>query len=101
MLPLLLAVALLPGYARPELLVETDWLAAHTTDPAVRIVDMRASGYDAGHIPGAVRLENGAVRVAKRPPTFLPTPTEFEALMARLGISNNTRVIVYDDRGGI
>lgn len=98
---LLLAATLAQGYARPDLLVETDWLAAHTTDPAVRIVDMRVRGYDAGHVPGAVRLENDAIRVATRPPAFLPTPAEFEQVMARLGIANNTRVVVYDDRGGI
>ena len=101
MVALLLAVTLQAGYARPELLVETEWLAARTADPQVRIVDMRMRGYDAGHIPGAVRLENDAIRAADRPPTFLPTAAEFEALMARLGISNKTRVVVYDDRGGI
>lgn len=89
------------GYARPELLVDTTWLAAHVSDPAVRIVDMRRSGYPDGHIPGAVLLDNDAIRIANRPPTFLPTPEEFAALMSRLGISNTTRVIAYDDRGGI
>jgi thiosulfate/3-mercaptopyruvate sulfurtransferase len=39
--------------------------------------------------------------VANRPPTFLPTAEEFAELMARLGISNTTRVIAYDERGGI
>ena len=101
MLPLLLAMTLLPGYARPELLVDTDWLAPRSADPSIRIVDMRARGYDEGHIPGAVWLENDAIRVPTRPPTFLPTAGEFEQLMSRLGISNATRVVVYDDRGGI
>ena len=27
------------SYARPELLITTDWLAAHLDDPSVRIVD--------------------------------------------------------------
>jgi thiosulfate/3-mercaptopyruvate sulfurtransferase len=89
------------GYARPELLVDTAWLAAHLQDANVRIVDLRVRGYADGHIPGAVWLDNNAIRVADRPPTFLPTPAEFEALMARLGISNTTRVIAYDDRAGI
>ena len=89
------------GYARPELLVDTAWLAAHLTDPAVRVVDMRPRGYADGHIPGAVWLDNNAIRIANRPPTFLPTPEEFQELMARMGISNNTRVIAYDERGGI
>jgi thiosulfate/3-mercaptopyruvate sulfurtransferase len=62
---------------------------------------MRARGYADGHIPEAVFLDNNWIRNPKAPPTFLPTPQEFEALMARLGISNTTRVIAYDERGGI
>ena len=89
------------GYARPELLVDTAWLAAHLQDPNVRIVDLRPRGYADGHIPNAVWLDNNAIRIANRPPAFLPTPAEFEELMARLGISNATRVIAYDERGGI
>ena len=29
------------GYANPQLLAETDWLAKHLDDPTVRIVDAR------------------------------------------------------------
>jgi thiosulfate/3-mercaptopyruvate sulfurtransferase len=76
-------------------------VAAHASDRNVRVVDMRVRGFAEGHIPGAVPLENDAIRIANRPPTFLPTEAEFEALMGRLGISNATRVVVYDDRGGI
>ncbi len=89
------------GYARPELLVDTAWLAQHLNDTNIRIVDMRARGYGEGHIPEAVFLDNNWIRNPKAPPTFLPTPQEFEALMSRLGISNTTRVIAYDERGGI
>ena len=89
------------SYARPELLVDTAWLAQHTTDANVRIVDLRPRGYGEGHIPEAVWLDNNWIRNPKAPPTFLPTPQEFEALMSRLGISNTTRVIAYDERGGI
>jgi rhodanese-related sulfurtransferase len=46
------------GYARPELLTETDWLAAHLDDRRVRIVDARGpQQYAAAHIPGAVNLD--------------------------------------------
>ena len=89
------------GYARPELLVDTAWLAQHLTDRNVRIVDLRPRGYADGHIPEAVWLDNNWIRNPKAPPAFLPTPQEFEALMAKLGISNTTRVIAYDERGGI
>ena len=101
MIVLAIVLAAQSGYARPELLVDPTWLAAHLNDPAIRIVDMRPRGYAEGHIPGAVWLDNNAIRLANRPPTFLPTPAEFEELMATLGISNKTRVIAYDERGGI
>lgn len=89
------------GYARPELLVDTAWLAQHFGDANVRVVDLRPRGYADGHVPEAVWLDNNWIRNPKAPPTFLPTPQEFEALMSKLGISNTTRVIAYDDRGGI
>jgi thiosulfate/3-mercaptopyruvate sulfurtransferase len=101
LLALMLGTQAAAGYARPELLVDTTWLAQHLKDPNVRIVDMRARGYADGHIPEAVFLDNNWIRNPKAPPSFLPTPQEFEALMAKLGISNNTRVVAYDERGGI
>ena len=89
------------AYAHPEQLVDTDWVAAHAADANVRIVDMRQNGYPEGHVPGAVYLSPIAIRDAKAPPTFLPTPAAFEQLMASLGIGDGTRVIAYDERGGI
>ncbi|MGH9314431.1 MAG: rhodanese-like domain-containing protein, partial [Vicinamibacterales bacterium] len=88
-------------YARPERLVDTAWLAAHLDDPAVRIVDLRPRGYEDGHIPGAVHLQNAATRDANTAPAFVPSPGDFEQSMALLGITNATRVVAYDDRGGI
>ena len=35
---------------------------------------MRQTGYAEGHVPGAVYLSPVAIRDAKAPPTFLPTP---------------------------
>jgi thiosulfate/3-mercaptopyruvate sulfurtransferase len=99
MLPLLAVLAV--AYAHPEQLVETEWVAAHAADAAVRIVDMRQSGYADGHIPGAAPLSPVAIRNGSAPPTFLPTPGAFEEMMATLGISDSTRVVVYDERGGI
>jgi thiosulfate/3-mercaptopyruvate sulfurtransferase len=89
------------SYAHPEQLVDTDWVAAHAADANVRVVDMRQSGFDGGHVPGAVYLSPVAIRDANAAPTFLPTPAAFEQMMGKLGISNTTRVIVYDERGGI
>jgi len=98
---LFILAALAVAYAHPEQLVETDWVAAHAADNGVRVVDMRQTGYADAHVPGAVYLSPVAIRDAKAPPTFLPTPAAFEEMMAKLGISDATRVIVYDERGGI
>jgi 3-mercaptopyruvate sulfurtransferase SseA/predicted amidohydrolase len=87
--------------ARPDLLVETDWLAAHLTDPAIRVVDLRPRGYEEGHIPGAVFLPNAATRDQAQAPSFVPVAADFERSMASIGVTNATRVIAYDDRGGV
>jgi len=99
MLFLLTLLAL--AYAHPEQLVDTDWVAAHAHDAGVRIVDMRMNGYAAGHVSGAVSLSPTAIRDANSPPAFLPTAAAFESMMAGLGIGDSTRVVVYDERGGI
>ena len=106
-LPVLLLAALpasaqtSSSFARPELLVDPAWLAVNLFAPDTRVVDLRPRGFDEGHIPNAVWLDNNDIRNPKAPPTFLPTPQDFAALMGRLGISNTTRVIAYDERGGI
>ncbi len=100
MLAILVLTATLAGsYANPDQLVETEWAAAHAGDANVRIVDMRRSGYDAGHLPQAVYLAPEAIRDANSAPTFLPSPAAFKAMMEKLGISDSTRVIVYDESG--
>jgi thiosulfate/3-mercaptopyruvate sulfurtransferase len=96
----LMLVALAAVYAHPEQLVETDWVAAHHADAGVRIVDMRQNS-QGPRVPGAVALSPVAIRDATAAPTFLPTPAAFEAMMASLGIGDATRVIAYDERGGI
>jgi thiosulfate/3-mercaptopyruvate sulfurtransferase len=99
MLPMMVLLA--AAYAHPEQLVETGWVADHARDNDIRVVDMRMNGYTDGHVPGAVYLSPVAIRDARSAPTFLPAPGAFEEMMARLGISDATRVIVYDERGGI
>src|SRR5437868_5958139 len=98
---LFLLSIVIASYVHPEQLVETDWVAAHAADPNVRIVDMRRTGYAEGHVPGAVYLAPDAIREANDPPTFLPSVSHFEDMMGKLGVADATRVIVYDERGGI
>jgi thiosulfate/3-mercaptopyruvate sulfurtransferase len=43
-------------YAKPDVLVDTDWLEQHLDDPSIRVieVDEDTSAYEKGHIRGAV-----------------------------------------------
>jgi len=99
MIALVLAAAL--GYAHPEQLVDTAWLAAHAQDANVRLLDVRRSGYDAGHIPEALWLDPESIRDSKNAPSFMLSSAAFAQAMGQLGISNRTHVILYDDRGGL
>src|SRR6266849_4449729 len=47
------------GYAHPEVLVSTQWVADHLADPDVRIVESNEDVllYETGHIPGAVKID--------------------------------------------
>ena len=100
MLSALLFVAAV-AYAHPEQLVDTAWLSAHLNDAQLRIVDVRRSGFEAGHIPRASWLDPESIRDTENPPTYLLSAERFEQTMARLGISDATRVVLYDDRGGL
>ncbi len=87
------------GYAHPELLAETDWLADQLSYPAVRIVDARLDeDYARGHIPGAVHLD-GYTLGGLRTGSEMPEPEAFAHLVGALGIDERTPVVVYDAGG--
>jgi len=87
------------GYAKPEYLVETEWVAAHLKDPAVRIVesDEDILLYDTGHIPGAVKLDWFTTLQAPLERDFL-TQAAFEKVCSEAGIANDTTVVFYGDK---
>lgn len=96
------------GYANAQLLVDTQEVADHLGDPFVRLVDLRARGpagyeqYAKGHIPGAVYVDWQDIDDLKRNRKGLPMDkTKAEALFGKLGIDKDTRVISYDDTGGL
>src|SRR5699024_9894898 len=53
------ANATFEGYAHPEVLVSTEWLAEHLDDPNIVILesDEDLLLYELGHIPGALKLD--------------------------------------------
>jgi thiosulfate/3-mercaptopyruvate sulfurtransferase len=86
------------GYAFPEVLVETDWLAAHYADPGLRVaeVDVDTAAYQEGHIPGAVGW-SWNTQLCDTVRRDILSKEAFEDLMAASGISNDTTVILYGD----
>ncbi|HEV2461821.1 MAG TPA: rhodanese-like domain-containing protein, partial [Ktedonobacterales bacterium] len=86
------------GYANPNVLVETDYVASHVGDPTLRLVevDVDTAAYDSGHIPGAVGW-NWTTDLQRHPVRDIPNAGEWAALLARSGIAPNTTVILYGD----
>ncbi len=87
------------GYAQPEVLVSTDWLAEHLDDPAIRILesDEDVLLYHTGHIPGAQKIDwhedlNDPVQ------RDYVSPEQFQRLLRAKGIDENTTVIFYGDK---
>ena len=96
-----------PAPAKSRWLVSTDWLAEHLRDPGLVIVDgswylptENRDGFEeylAAHIPGAVFFDIDEIADHSRNlPHMLPPPHVFELHTARLGISNASKVVVYD-----
>jgi len=87
------------GYVRAEVLVDTDWVAAHLDDPDVRILESNEDPllYPSGHIPGS--LEVDWVRDLNDPVRrdYLDRGG-FEKLMSRIGATTDTTVVFYGDK---
>jgi len=89
-------------------LVSTEWLAAELGAGDLKLLDASmhlpdaardARGeYDAGHIPGALFLDLASLVDADAPTeNTLPTPAQFAARMAQLGIGADDHIVIYDD----
>lgn len=87
------------GYARPEAVVETDWVAERLGDPSIRLVevDEDTSLYAQGHIPGAVALDwwKDLEDQLRRD---VITGAAFAAKLGAVGIGDDTTVVFYGDK---
>ncbi|HZD66901.1 MAG TPA: sulfurtransferase [Acidimicrobiales bacterium] len=88
----------LAGYAHPELLVTTSWLADHLEDPGVVVVesDEDVLLYDTGHIPGAVKVDWHMDLNDQVTRDYLDGEG-FARLMSGAGISRDSTVVFYGD----
>jgi thiosulfate/3-mercaptopyruvate sulfurtransferase len=87
------------GYAHPEALVSTEWLAAHLGDPAIRILesDEDVLLYETGHIPGAFKIDWHADLNDPVMRDYI-SRQQFQALLRSRGIDASTTVIFYGDK---
>jgi thiosulfate/3-mercaptopyruvate sulfurtransferase len=87
------------GYAHPEVLVSTAWVADHLHDPTIRLLESNEDVllYETGHIPGAVKIDwvtelNDAVMR-----DYL-APEAMQRLLRAKGVGPDTTVVFYGDR---
>jgi thiosulfate/3-mercaptopyruvate sulfurtransferase len=88
------------GYANPEALVSTQWVAEHLDDTQTfRLVesDEDVLLYDIGHVPNAVKIDWVEDLNDPLMRDYLD-PEHFASLMADKGISPETTVVFYGDR---
>lgn len=92
----------MPNYLAPGVLVDSDWVGRHLQDANVRILecDSDPTLYDTGHLPGAVRLDTQTELQDMRTRDLIGLDA-FEALAGRLGIGNDTEVVLYGDQNNI
>lgn len=91
-------------------LIDSQWLAEHLGEPGLRVLDASAylpnenrdaqAEFHAGHIPGARFFD---IEHFSDPdtdlPHMVPSAGRFARLAGELGIGNDDRVVVYDQKG--
>lgn len=95
LLPLLLATA----EPNPNLLVSANWLAANTQHPRVVVLHIARdqADYNQGHIPGARFIQAPKLWTTAGPGVELPTVAYLDSLFESVGVSTNSRVILYGE----
>jgi thiosulfate/3-mercaptopyruvate sulfurtransferase len=105
LLGLLLASANAVGAkSASKMLVQTDWLAKHLKDSNLVVIHVAPdpTSYTAGHIPGARFMPMADVAVPRNGvPNQLPAADALQTAFERIGISNNSQVVIYGDMSGL
>jgi thiosulfate/3-mercaptopyruvate sulfurtransferase len=87
------------GYAHPEMLVSTDWAAAHLNDPKVRFIESNEDMllYDTGHLVGAVKIDWTTDLNDQVVRDYIDRD-RLEKLLRSKGISDDTTIVFYGDK---
>jgi thiosulfate/3-mercaptopyruvate sulfurtransferase len=84
----------------PISMVTPEWVAEHNRDADLRILDVRPDPHDyfAGHVPGAVHIADGTLRgPLGGVPVQYHSPEVLAQLLARAGVTDDSRVVIYSD----
>ncbi|MFJ4186901.1 sulfurtransferase [Kitasatospora sp. NPDC089509] len=84
------------GYAHPESLVDTEWLAHHLDDGTVRVVevDEDTEAYERGHIPGAVGW-NWTTELHSQVGRDYADREGVQRLLRAAGVEDDSTVVLY------
>jgi len=87
------------GYAQPDMLVSTEWVAHNLDNPNIRIIESNEDPllYVSGHIPGAVQVDWTDDLNDPIMRDYLDR-AGFEALMSRIGVTNDMMLVFYGDK---
>ena len=82
--------------------VDTQWLMDHATDENLMILDAQPNVHDyiKAHIPGAIYMNEGLLRVPKNglPAQYVPE-VAIEAIFRRVGLEADRPIVVYTGKG--
>lgn len=104
------------GFARPQYLVDTAWLARHLDDPGVRVLESTVLVQPAADAPGGFRFESGRAQWAEghipgagfvdvqdelsdkssHLRFMMPPAAQFAEVMGRHGVGDGVQVVLYD-----
>lgn len=90
------------GNQRTSALVDSAWIAAHSRDPNVCLIEVAGLGqenfqaYRAGHVPGAHVWDWKQMLWDSHVRDF-PSPAEFARRLGAAGIGNDTTVVFYGE----
>jgi thiosulfate/3-mercaptopyruvate sulfurtransferase len=81
-----------------DVLVSTEWVAAHRSDPNVRVVevDVDTAAYDQGHVPGATGW-NWTTELCDTLVRDIVPKAKLEKLLGASGITPETTIVLYGD----
>jgi thiosulfate/3-mercaptopyruvate sulfurtransferase len=87
------------SYAHPEVLVDTSWVKGNIGNEGVRIVEVDydpAANYNLGHVTGSV-LVDWKKDINDPVARDILSKEDLEQLLGRLGVANDTRIVLYGD----